>query len=199
MLASVFVLALLPQQPAALAWDGGVKAMVLDGIEIKGAPELTIAEAYESASDSLRETVRGKFQRRAEAIVAENAPFWLPAFYTDRVVNRWLADLDFDRACQILDRSDRNRLYDWGESFQTTLVARENPKFLQRAKDRLKWRMEGAEERFLVTGGGTILFWGLLAVVLGWVDRLSRGYMTKRLVLVGLAMGTLGPAVAFLA
>jgi len=45
---------------------------------------------------------------------------------------------------------------------------------------------------------GASLWWGLLAFLVGWLDRLSRGYMTARLSAIGVALGVSVPSLAFL-
>ena len=44
----------------------------------------------------------------------------------------------------------------------------------------------------------TSFWWGLLAFLVGWLDRLSRGYMTARLSAIGVALGLSIPSLAFL-
>ena len=48
----------------------------------------------------------------------------------------------------------------------------------------------------LLRGGAVAFAWATLALAVGWFDRLSRGYMTGRLRLLGVLLGVAVPAIA---
>lgn len=196
MLGSLLVLALVPQQPVLTA--ATPEAPVRATVAVEGAPELSPMEAVASARERAVDGLRRRWEERARDLAEDARPFWMPGFFADRAVRRWLADLEPSRGLVVHDRRDEHRLHGWGESWQTTLVVSEDDRYRQRAERTLRWRLRGAEERLLWTGGGTIAFWGLLTLVLGWLDRLSRGYMSGRLTLLGVGLGTVVPAIAFL-
>jgi len=45
--------------------------------------------------------------------------------------------------------------------------------------------------------GGTVILWAALALLCGWLDRLTRGYMSGRLRLLFSGVGLGLPAIAF--
>ena len=74
----------------------------------------------------------------------------------------------------------------------------EDARTTQRLEQRLRRVLSQLERGTAVRLGGVAASWTLLIVLLGWLDRLSRGYMTGRLRLVGLLGGVIVPVVAFL-
>ncbi len=69
---------------------------------------------------------------------------------------------------------------------------------MQQGERQLRHEMKRLERVTAIKYGGIAASWVVLVVVLGWIDRLSRGYMTGRLRLVGLLGATAVPAIAFL-
>ena len=69
---------------------------------------------------------------------------------------------------------------------------------VEAAMTRLRRAVPRAAETFAVKCAGVIGFWLVLGVVLGWIDRLSRGYMTWRLRAIGAIAGVSLPAVVLL-
>ena len=69
---------------------------------------------------------------------------------------------------------------------------------MQRSEQSLRSTLQRLERTTVVKYGGIAVGWTALAVLLGWIDRLSRGYMTWRLRLVGLLGGLAVPTVLFL-
>ena len=63
---------------------------------------------------------------------------------------------------------------------------------------RLHVELRRLERTTAVKAGGVAAGWVFLAVLLGWLDRLSRGYMTTRLRVIGILGGVLMPAALFL-
>src|SRR5688572_25657484 len=99
-----------PQEPLATA-----------AVAVRGDTELSPAAAFASARTKVDDHVRQVWQQRAERTVARQRPFWLPSLVTDEAVRRWLADLPVDQMVQVVDREDREREHDFGNSYQTTL------------------------------------------------------------------------------
>lgn len=183
-------LACPPQDPPA-------KAMASAAVAVRGEPELSAAAAFSSAQGKVEDHLRSVWRERAERTVATQRPFWLPTVVTDQAVRRWLADLPVREMVQVVDREDREREHEFGNSYQTTLWVAEDPRLQQRSEQRLRGELRRLERSTACKAGGIAAGWTLLAVLLGWIDRLSRGYMTGRLRAVGLLAALAMPAVAF--
>ncbi|MGE3173248.1 MAG: hypothetical protein AB7O97_11540 [Planctomycetota bacterium] len=194
-LASLFLGLAAPQAPVvtfALHGNGG------DAVAVRGSTELSAAAAYDAARDEALAHVRTRWTERGARLAEQQRPFWLPAVFVDRAVSRWLGQQSLDRHLQIVDREDRVREHEFGRSYQTTLWIRENPEVVAHGERQLRRAIARSGERTLVLGGATAGFWAVLALALGWIDRLSRGYMTGRLRCIGVLLGAAVPAVAFL-
>ena len=203
MLALTLTCALLMQQPEFSGWTpdwvtSGVDRDRPAATVVQGTAELDTAEAFESARAEAISRLRQRWEARAEKVVQEAAPAWLPAFVTERAVRDWMAHLEPDRALEVLDRADRERQHSFGPSYQTSLLVVEDPDLLRRAERRLGQQLARAQREFLTRAGGTLGLWAFLALGVFWLDRLSRGYMTGRLTLLATAIGAGVPVVLFL-
>ncbi len=178
---------LLPQEPMTTA-----------AVAVRGEAELSPASAFASARTLVDAHVRTVWRERTERAVSLQRPFWLPELLTDEAMRRWLADLPIEQMVQVVDREDREREHEFGSSYQTTLWVAEDAKQLQRGEQRLRSELKRLERTTAYKFGGIAAGWTILLVMLGWLDRLSRGYMTGRLRLAGLLGGVAVPAVAFL-
>ena len=122
----------------------------------------------------------------------------MPQILTDGAVRRWLADLPIQQLVAHVDRQDRERVHEFGNSYQTTLWVSENPSAVEHSERRLRTKLRNLENEAVAKAGGIAVGWAFLALVISWVDRLSRGYMTGRLRLIGVAAGLVLPAGLFL-
>lgn len=184
-------LACLPQEPVA-------SSTATAAVAVRGDAELNPAAAFASAQTRVEDHVRTVWRDRAERAVEHHRPFWLPQLLTDEAVRRWLADLPVHQLVQVVDREDREREHEFGNSYQTTLWVAEDPGQQQRGEQRLRSELRRLERTTAAKVGGVAAGWTAMIVLLGWIDRLSRGYMTGRLRLVGLLAGLAMPAIAFL-
>lgn len=191
--AAIFLVALMQGPPAS-----PVVTELSDAVSVQGAPELTRTAAVESARAEVDVVLRARWQQRAERLVGENRPFWMPRVLVEREVARWLGRTAVDRQVQIVDREDRVREHEFGRSYQTTLWIEEQAGDVLASRRGLQRLLERAADRLLLGAGGTVLFWALLIVVIGWLDRLSRGYMTGRLYTIGFSVGAVVPSLALL-
>lgn len=199
MLAETLTFALLIQQSFTPSWvETGMDREQPTATVVKGTAELDLAAAYETAHREAVLSLRQRYEDRAEQIVGDIAPAWLPSLITDKTVRRWLARMDLPREVRVLDRSDRERHHEFGSSYQTSLLVVDDPELLERATSRLGRDLRRAEREFLARSGGTLGFWVILALGAFWLDRLSRGYMTGRLTFLALATGVAVPVVLFL-
>lgn len=172
--------------------------VVHHAVAVRGDTELSPAAAYASARTRVADHVRTVWQERAESAVVRQRPFWLPEAIADAAVQRWLATLPTDQLVRTVDREDREREHEFGTSVQTTLWVAEEPHAVARSERALQNLLARVERRTAGKFGITALAWVVLVVLLGWVDRLSRGYMTGRLTLAGLLAAVATPAVLFL-
>jgi|RhiMethySRZTD1v2_1073278.scaffolds.fasta_scaffold736083_2 hypothetical protein len=167
-------------------------------VAITGTTELSRAEAFGAAHSAAIDHLRGRWTERGQRVLAEQRPFWLPAVFAQTAVDRWLSHQSFEQVLQIVDREDKVREHDFGQSFQTTLWVAEDPRQVAGSDRQLRRELQQVQRRTLAVSGGTVVFWAVMAFALGWLDRLSRGYMTGRLRLIGLLLGTAVPTLAFL-
>jgi hypothetical protein len=165
---------------------------------VYGSAELTPHAAYDSARQRATQQVRDRWQQRAEAVLVAERPFWLPEFVARERVRTFVRDLPLEPLCQVVDREDRERQHEFGSSWQTTLWVAEEPRFAQRLERDLRLGQRALERSTLRRFGVTVVGWAVLALVLGWFDRLTRGYATGRLRLLGFLVGSALPALLFL-
>ena len=191
---ALVLLGVLAQAPQVVV----ASAAAVEAVAIRGEAELTPAAAFESAHDRVEDCLRERWRERAQRLVVDQRPFWLPVQLAERAVGRWLLQTPIGEGIRVVDREDRTREHEFGSSYQTTLWVTEDPQQVARGSRQLRRELELVTRRTLLTAGGTVVFWATLAFVLGWVDRLSRGYMTGRLRLLGLLLGTAAPTIAFL-
>ena len=191
--AAIFLVALM-QAPSALP----VGTELSDAVSVRGDPELTMTAAVESARAEVDSVLRERWQQRADRLVRENRPFWMPRVFVEREVARWLGRTAVDRQVEIVDREDRVREHEFGRSYQTTLWIEEEADDVLAGRRGLQRLIDQASDKLLLGAGGTVLFWAFLFVVIGWLDRLSRGYMTGRLYTIGFSVGAFVPSLALL-
>lgn len=194
MLAFACALGLATASPEPLVQDPVAHAAVA----VRGDTELSSAAAYASARTRVADHVRTVWQERAEAAVQRQRPFWMPEAIAEAAVQRWLATLPTEQLVRTVDREDREREHEFGTSIQTTLWVAEEPHAVARSERSLQSLLTRLEHHTAGKFGVTVLTWVGLVVLLGWLDRLSRGYMTGRLTFAGLLAAVATPAVLFL-
>lgn len=167
-------------------------------VAVRGDAELTPAAALASARNKVEDHVRGLWEERARRAQAAIRPFWVPEVLSDQAIRRWLAGLQVAQLTRCVDREDKEREHEFGSSYQTTLWVAEDTSVAQRNEQRLRRELHHLERLTAIKYGGIAASWVALVVLLGWVDRLSRGYMTGRLRLVGLLGAAAVPTIAFL-
>lgn len=187
-LASCLLLA--PQQPAS--------PTCTEAVAVRGEAELSPAAAFASAHRRAEEHVRALWEERVDHTLEAQKPFWLPEVLANEAKRRWIADLPYAQLMRTVDREDRERQHEFGSSWQTTLWIAEEPRGVEQRERQLRRDLQRLERTTVVKYGGVIAGWAVLALLIGWLDRLSRGYMTGRLRLLGLLGGVAFPALAFL-
>lgn len=167
-------------------------------VAVRGDTELSPAAALASAEARVDEHLRTVWKERAERAAERHRPFWMPDLLTENTVERWLADLPVERLVARVDREDKERVHEFGNSYQTTLWIAEKPGLVEHGERRLRAELHRLERTTAVKAGGVAAGWVVLALLLAWIDRLSRGYMTGRLRAIGVLGGVLVPAALFL-
>jgi hypothetical protein len=200
MIASMLVALLLPQQPQPQAeWLAhGGDARHPQAVVVTSDIELTAADAFRSAMEHARSSVDDRLRERGAALARAAAPVWMPSFLRERVVDEWLAGHDARTLVEVLDRCTEVREYSYGESYRTALLVQPAPQVVEKARAWFRWRTPDLAEEFLLRCGGVGALWGLLGLACLWLDRLTRGYMTWRLRLLGTGLGAVGTTIAFL-
>lgn len=178
-----------PQAPTAVA---------ATAVAVRGDAELTPADAYASARRRAEQHLRDQWVQRAETAVTTRRPFWLPAPLVERELQRWVDDLPLDRYASFVDREDRERAHEFGNSYQTTLWVAEAPQSVVHGEQELRQQLRRLERATAMKFGGIAGSWFVLAVAIAWLDRLTRGYMTGTLRVLGLAAGAAVPTFLFL-
>jgi hypothetical protein len=169
-----------------------------DAALVRGSAELTPAAAFASAQDAAADYMRQIWRERGERIAREVRPVWLPVVVCEREVERFLESQDPRAQFAVVDREDRVREHEFGASYQTTLWVAENEGAAARGERKLRARVAALRTHAIAFLGGTAAWWAALAFLVGWFDRLSRGYMTARLLFIASALGLLVPSLAFL-
>ncbi|MCR9244057.1 MAG: hypothetical protein NXI31_03435 [bacterium] len=187
-------LTLSPQAPTADRLD---RELVAAAVAVRGETELSPAEAYASASRAATAHMRVRWEERTQRAVELRRPFWLPELLVEHRMQRWLADLPIEQITKVVDREDKERVHEFGNSYQTTLWVAEEPRSVKHGERRLRAELKRLERTTAVKYGGIAAGWAVLAFLVGWLDRLSRGYMTGRLRLLGVLCGAAFPAVLF--
>lgn len=195
MLATLMILAVSAQGQGPMAWQEGPAATAF---EVKGETELSPAAAMNSAEMAAREFCQGAWQDRAAALAGSWQAAWMPAFLAREIVRRAMREVDPGHVFTVVDRRDRVREHEFGNSYQTSLWLAPDHRRTAQAEQRLRSALRRGERTTLLKLGGTAALWGLLAFLGMWLDRLSRGYMTGRLWLLGILLGGAVPLTLFL-
>ena len=161
---------------------------------LSGTTELSAHEAWSSVTqrvvDDQRERLRDLAAKQAEA----TGSWWLPRCFRERAVQSWAEEQLRRYKPRVLDRELQTREHGGiGRSYQAFLLLEDVDAGTVTRTRGLARSLEREERRFLARCGGTVGLWGLLALVLGWIDRITRGYMTGRLWLIGGLLGLCGP------
>lgn len=196
MLATLLTAFLIAQDPMAVMASHASGPR--DAMQIEGRVELDPTSALLSAKEAVAERAQRQWEERAARLAAQQMPDFVPDIFVQQAVRRFLQRQPVEQTFQVVDRRDSEREHEFGKSWQTTLWVAEDLRATAACERHLLAELRRAERMLLWKSGGTVVLWALLGLALGWVDRLSRGYMTGRLRCLGLLLGTGVPAIAFL-
>lgn len=200
MLAMTLSLALLMQAPGSCDWSlasGGGRPVAARSVE--GAIELTRGDAEASAEREARRIHREELESWGQELAASLAPSWLPQILVRGEVQAWAARHERMSPLRISRLETVTHRYSYGKAYQTTAHLGSRDADSRDAEARLERRFRQVGKILLAKCGGIAVFWGLLAFLSSWFDRLTRGYMTWRLRLIAMALGLTGPALVLLA
>jgi hypothetical protein len=196
---------LLVQSSWALAADADaarpgdpVRAGAPAAVLVRGDAELTAQEAYDSAWGRAVDMVRDRWRDRAARLFSVARPVWLPESLLDDAVALWMVDARPEAGLRVVDREDRERDHGFGHSYQTWLWVAEDDGRVDQGERQLARLLQRVRRETLMDYGAVAGSWLLLALGLAWLDRLSRGYMTGRLIALGLLSGAAVPVLVFL-
>lgn len=155
-------------------------------VAVRGMAELTPAAATESAWEEAQRLFRERWLVHARQFAAARLPGWVPAWVWQPAFERSIGSLRAREHLAVVHRDEVTREHEFGTSHQVTLWV-EEPESVRVALERqVRTEFRGLEKRLAVKCGGTVVFWLLLAAFVGWVDRLSMGWMTRSLRITGL-------------
>jgi hypothetical protein len=184
-----------PQHPETKNWvESGHDAARPGTYTISGPPELSREEAWVAAQRNAFEDHANRVREVADVQAAAISSKWLPEFVRERVVTEWARKRLARAEPKILDREFIVRDHGFGLSYQAVLLLDGVNQKTLRKRSGLADLLADEEQRFVVKFGGMLGLWGLLALVMTWIDRLTRGYMTKRLYAIGALLALIGPA-----
>lgn len=200
MLALLMTVALVAQNPhAGDSTPRTDRDAVATGIVVRGTVELSRGEADVAAQALVAERGRQLLAVRGRTEVEDSCPTWLPGFCRDQVLGRWLRTTDGAQVLRVVDRVQTEHDHGGiGTSYRTELTVRPDARQLDRSLSALRRQVVVGAKRFATKSAAIVGYWVALALLVGWLDRLSRGYMTWRLRLLGAIAGTALPAVVLL-
>jgi hypothetical protein len=109
------------------------------------------------------------------------------------VIRGWTGEELQRHKPRVLDSDLLVRDHVYGQSYQAFLLLDAGDLETAANSAQLTRRLAREERRFLLKCGGTVGWWGVVAAMIFWLDRLSRGYMTGRLVGIGAVLGVAVP------
>ena len=167
-------------------------------IPVAGTVEVDAVMARDTADEAVERWVRERWDGKLVGEVEAATPFWLPDSLVHRMARRSVGSWPVAELVSVVDEAVETRQHEFGTSYRSVLTVRENRNATVRMERRLANAVRAAEQRVLATAGGTVVLWAVLFLILSWLDRLSRGYMTGRLATIGLLAGSGIPAAAVL-
>jgi len=155
-------------------------------VAVRGMAELTPAAATESAWEEAQRLFRERWSALARQFAAVRLPGWVPEWVWQPAFERSVGSLRAREHLAVVHREEVTREHDFGTSHQVTLWVEEPDSVRVALERRVHTEFRGLEKRLAAKAGGIVVFWLLLAAFVGWVDRLSMGWMTTSLRFTGL-------------
>lgn len=192
-------------QPAelAVAMVDGVRAdhspwVQETGVEIKGPVELKAAEAASGARLELERWAQSYGDAMLAAEVERSGARWIPSSWIRDLARRRVDPWTAADLAVVVDERVAERQHEFGVSYQAILEVAERSSGRQRLQRTVQTAVHDAERLVLLLAGGTVVYWAVILLMVGWLDRLTRGYMTQKLALIGLLAALGVPSLPFL-
>ncbi len=173
--------------------DRGYASDHPDACVISGTPELNRKDAWAAVTRRAVEEQQLRISERAADQAVAQSPAWLPGFVRERAVKQWTGDQVRRQRLKVLDRDLLVRDHGFGNSYQAFLLLDKVDPGSATSSRSLATKLQREQKRFVMKCGGTLGWWGVLAIFVLWLDRLTRGYMTGRLYTLGAALGICAP------
>lgn len=155
-------------------------------VTVRGMAELTPGAATDSAWEEAQRLFHARWLAHARQFAVVRLPAWVPEWVWQPTFERSIGTMRARDHLQVVHREETTREHEFGTSHQVTLWVAE-PEAARTALERqVRTDFRALERRLFVKCGGTLVFWLLLAAFVGWVDRLSMGWMTRSLRFTGL-------------
>ena len=173
--------------------DRGYDGTQPNSAVVAGTPELSRSEAWRSASLRAIEQRQDQLKAFASARLAVAGDSWIPDFVTQQAVRAWSGEQMEGYRLRVLDRDLLVRNHGFGQSFQAFLLLDRGVPGARHGAQALEQCLADARAKFTFQCGGVLGWWGLMALLAFWLDRLTRGYMTGRLFVLGSGLALLAP------
>lgn len=172
----------------------GTVSSQASGVVVRGTVELSVGEADAAAEAMVADRARDLLAEQGRSLLASASPFWFPHFSRQQVLQSWLAGIDGRDAVRVVGREQQRHDHGaLGTSYRTELVVQPDRHRVSDLLSKLRRQIPRSAHAFALKCAGILVYWLLLAGVVAWLDRLSRGYMTWRLRFIGLIAGSVLP------
>lgn len=171
---------------------------VTNAATVVGDIELSRGEAVHGAITAARDMRLGRLRERGQELAERFAPFWLPSFAMQGEVDEWVARVERKSPLAVAREETEVFNYSYGEAFRTTLHVDNGMNIDHDSERQMQQGIQQLARLLMTKVGGIAFFWGLLAFLSAWFDRLTRGYMSWRLRFMAVSLGIVVPAVVLL-
>lgn len=155
-------------------------------VAVRGMAELTPAAAADSAWEEAQRLFHERWLAHARQFAAVHLSGWVPEWVWQPTFERSIGSLRAREHLVVVHRDEVTREHEFGTSHQVTLWVEEPDAVRASVERQVRTEFRALEKRLAVKCAGTVVFWLLLAAFVGWVDRLSMGWMTTSLRFAGL-------------
>ncbi|MCB9868355.1 MAG: hypothetical protein H6837_00770 [Planctomycetes bacterium] len=188
-----------PVPPAGKAWvESGYEPGRPDAQTIAGPIELTRQAAWTAARRRLDEVRTRELETLASRTIEASAAKWLPDPLCRPAVERWARSQLRRQKPRVLDHELKVRSHEFGHSYQAFLLVDLHDRGGERTVRSLRRELDHLIRRVVVKSGGALGWFGVVALLIAWLDRLTRGYMTRRLYGIGAVVGVGVPVLLLL-
>ena len=187
LVSSILLLALAaPTLQAGAPTGGDERRGKVTVLEVRGDVELSPIDAMRNAERAARQTLLARF---GETWHAERA-FWVPRERVDRALQSWIEGRVADGRC--LQRQPVQKLEtSVGVGYQQSYRIAMNSKPVRRIRSSGVYLVRSLNEHFAVRWGAMGGIWVALVLLGLGIDRATRGWLTGRIAIATLGLGSL--------